>query len=270
LTNPRPVRATRRNGASHAAPALLTLLTLIALPAAAQNRTTRIEVQGRVATFVGVISPQRTARLLEAARGQPVDTLVITSPGGDADAGLALAREVRARGWTVRVHEFCGSACANYVFAAAPRRIIEPGALLMWHGAFSNLDTLEILERYRALRPRLADGSARPEELIFAVEHATLVRTLERLEAEVGAFAAELGIDPRLFTLGHRPQRVARESWTVPVVVMARFGLHGVEAPPDYGSRAYLQRWLQAQQLPDDGQIVALTLDEDGRAVLLP
>lgn len=252
-------------------PALaLFLAALLAGPAAADRRATRIEVHGQVATFVGVITPAHIARLLEAVGAQPVDTLVVTSPGGDADAGLALAREVRARGWTVRVREFCASACANYVFPAARRRVIEPGALLLWHGAFSNLQLLEILERHRALRSRLADGSARPDELVFAVEQSTRVRTLERLEAEVDAFAAELGIDPRLYTLGHRPQQVAPESWTVPVTVMARFGLGGVEAPPDYGSRAYLQRWLQAQNLPDNGEIVALTLDEHGRAVLLP
>ncbi len=248
----------------------LGLAALLAGPAAADRRATRIEVHGQVATFVGVITPAHNAQLLEAVGAQPVDTLVITSPGGSADAGLALAREVRARGWTVRVREFCGSACANYVFPAARRRIVEPGALLLWHGAFSNLQMLEILERHRALRARLADGSAQHDELVFAVEHSTLVRALERLEAEVNAFAAELGIDTRLYTLGHRPQQLARESWTVPLAVMARFGLGGVEAPPDYGSRTYLQRWLQAQNLPDDDQIVVLTLDADGRAVLLP
>jgi hypothetical protein len=100
------------------------------------------------------------------------------------------------------------------------------------------------------------------------LEH--LQQTLERLEAEVNAFAAELGIDTQLYTLGQRPQHLARESWTVPLAVMARFGLVGVEAPPDYGSRDYLQRWLQAQNLPDDDEIVVLTLDEGGRAVLLP
>jgi hypothetical protein len=248
----------------------LVLAALLTGPAAADRRATRIEVQGQVATFVGVITSEHTARLLETVGTRPVDTLVITSPGGDADAGLALAREVRARGWTVRVREFCGSACANYVFPAARRRIVEPGALLLWHGAFSNLQTFEILERHRALRARLADGSARHDELVFAVEQSTLVRTLERLESEVNAFAAELGIDTQLYTLGHRPQQLARESWTVPLAVMARFGLVGVEAPPDYGSRDYLQRWLQAQNLPDDGEIVVLTLDAGGRAVLMP
>ena len=250
-----------------AAPALAALL---AGPAVADHRVTRIDVQGRIATFVGLITPAHNARLLEAVGGQPVDTLVITSPGGDADAGLALAREVRARGWTVRVREFCASACANYVFPAAQRRIVEPGALLLWHGAFSDLATLEILERHRAMRARLADGSARPDELAFAVETSTLVQKLERLEVEVNAFAAELGIDTRLYTLGHRPRQLAREGWTVPLALMARFGLNGVDAPPDYGTRAYLLRWLQAQKLPDDGQIVVLTLDEGGHAVLLP
>ena len=62
---------------------------------------------------------------------------VVRSPGGDADAAMEFAETLQRLDAEVTVVDYCMSSCANYFFAALPRRRVTDGALLLFHGGYS-------------------------------------------------------------------------------------------------------------------------------------
>jgi hypothetical protein len=91
--------------------------------------------------------------------------LVITSAGGEILSAIRLGRAVRERNMTVVVRGYCLSACAHFVFAPAKSKLIEPDALVGFHGTATARE--ELLER--AGQPELAavfsDAADREQEL---------------------------------------------------------------------------------------------------------
>ena len=96
-----------------------------------------VYIDGSTAYYTGVITERSADWLLELAAetDAPVDTLVINSLGGHTTTGRRLGQWVRDQGITVVVDEFCFSSCANYIFTAAPKKIIRDGAYVGWHGS---------------------------------------------------------------------------------------------------------------------------------------
>ena len=107
----------------------------IALPN--PSRHGDVYIDGSTAYYTGVITEWSAHRLFELAAqtDAPVDTLVINSPGGYTTTGRRLGQWVRDQRITVVVDEFCFSSCANYIFTAAPKKIIRDGAYVGWHGS---------------------------------------------------------------------------------------------------------------------------------------
>lgn len=68
----------------------------------------------------GTIEPGDTERFLDLLKINPPSALilVITSPGGSAEAALSLADEIEAREFSVMGDGECASACAQILFPA--------------------------------------------------------------------------------------------------------------------------------------------------------
>lgn len=79
----------------------------------------------------------RIAGLAHAALEHGVRTIRITSGGGDILPALSLARDIHRHHATVIVEGICGGACANYLFLAAAKRTVRPGALVIFSGTDS-------------------------------------------------------------------------------------------------------------------------------------
>jgi len=63
------------------------------------------------------------------------DTLRINSIGGVTRAGMDIGALIKAKGLTLIVDGDCMSACANFMFPAAPKKIVLPGAVVASHGS---------------------------------------------------------------------------------------------------------------------------------------
>lgn len=63
-----------------------------------------------------------------------IDTLVVTSTGGEVFGGMHIGRLVHKFGLKVVVKRYCMSSCANYIVTASNDVIVSKGALLGWHG----------------------------------------------------------------------------------------------------------------------------------------
>ena len=115
----------RRRARASLAAACLAALALPVTAAAAPSA--QVFIDNGELNYIGYLSSeanQRALALFESAQVKPA-ILSIRSKGGPTDAGIELGRWVHARGLTVKVMEYCFSSCANYVFPAAPRKLVS-------------------------------------------------------------------------------------------------------------------------------------------------
>lgn len=215
------------------------------------------------ARFDGLITPQSVEAFLGGVQGRRVPALAIRSPGGELISAMRFGEWVRDQRLALRVEGRCGSACANYVFTAAERKTIAPGAVVYWHGSAEQKDFRERDERLVALRNRLAAGDALDadergylDQYGRILDYSTRARRLQR------EFFASLGVAEYVTRAGQEPERLGH-SWTLSAEDMKRFGICNVVAPEGYGSANY----LAAHPLPDR-LVVPLELNEGVLAAL--
>jgi hypothetical protein len=187
--------------------------------------------------YVGNLSQDANRRvfaLYDSALNKPA-VLSIRSNGGVTDAGIELGNWVHARQLTVKVMEYCFSSCANYVFTAAPHKVVSNFAVVGYHGGLSsptfNLD--DNMEAMLAAMPADERREARQK-----LEDAIRSALAKDREAET-AFFAKIGVEQRITTLGHESAASALYSeksvgWTYSVAGFSRLGVRSVEVinPP--------------------------------------
>lgn len=156
-----------------------------------QMRFTLETVDGvRVLKAEGVIdegSPERLQEALET--NAPIDEIWIRSPGGDARAGNAAGKIVRASGIPTRIPQSwaCFSAC-NFVFMGGPIRYVDAGGHFVVH-MFTHVADKDAV---RAEVQRDADSAI---ELIGEVEQESAL-----LASEDNDFLIRMGVSRKLLT----------------------------------------------------------------------
>ena len=179
-------------------------------------------------TYRGAIDAERNSALFARARDvMSPERMVITSGGGSVKAGIALGRWVREQGLTLVVEDYCLSSCANYVFTAATRRIIRPGAAVGWHGNYRHL-----LETGLWREDAAARMARRGEDRATALGRARA--SAEELVALEQDFFAEIEVDDYLCWIGKMPPHNVANYYTLSVADMGRFGVGRVDAPHGY------------------------------------
>lgn len=78
------------------------------------------------------ITPE-VVQAVETELGDEDRVLLITSDGGTPRDALALAEVLRERDVTLRVEQFCLSACSTYVMALAPRVVVASYSVVAFH-----------------------------------------------------------------------------------------------------------------------------------------
>lgn len=140
----------------------------------------------------GSITDGDAARLQQA--WAPGTTLLrVTSVGGSSEEGMLMGRFIHDKGLDIEVVRGCASSCANYMFPAARRKTILPGAVLGYHG------TLYLTEvaGEASLKEDLSGSGMAPDQVAKALpEMFANVRRLAKLESE---FAAYIGVKPQFY-----------------------------------------------------------------------
>jgi hypothetical protein len=185
--------------------------------------------------FYGRLSSEAATRVREAlASSSGLTHFVVDSVGGDVEAGMEIGDLIHERGLNVRVSgQVCLSSCANYVFLSGRTKIIDDGALVLWHGSMIQEDLMTDLD-VSGIESELGRPMSRRERRSFDRFAAQwYARVRERQET----FYARRGIDPVITVVG---QRVGCDcDWTLSAADMARYGVKDVFAPADYGSHGY-------------------------------
>jgi hypothetical protein len=162
--------------------------------------------------------------------------LVVDSGGGDAMLGMELGEWVAEQGLGVRVRHVCMSACANYVFVAARRRHIEPGAVVAWHGSAVQatfMDPVHMENEFRAMVAEQAQMSAAERAAMLAELLPQVPTLIAGVRSRQRALFARAGVDECITVIGQITGK-AQEFWFLSVADMARFGLRDVQAQADY------------------------------------
>ncbi|MDZ7791923.1 MAG: hypothetical protein U5L08_15780 [Xanthomonadales bacterium] len=156
---------------------------------------------------------EEVADLLEQ-HGDSIEWLDIDSPGGDVMLGLDLAELVLEHELNVRaINTGCHSTCANYVFTAGRKRVIEEGALVTWHGS--------ALQRRWGFSTRLG--------LIF---NSSIRQSFNEWKLRQKDFFGRIDVDERITIVGQDLE--CQCTWALSGEDMAQFGLENVEVSPDY------------------------------------
>lgn len=188
----------------------LLLFTALSLGAslAGAGTSTRVFLDGSELNYVGDISQDGNKELFElyAALEKKPAMLSIRSPGGVTDSGLALGTWVHKQGMTVKVLEYCLSSCANYVFTAAPKKIVSNFAVIGYHGGLSS-KSFAIDEEQEARFAAMPEAERIAARKLFDEEVKQLVAAKEQGERD---FFALIKVDQRITTLGQSPEYAQR------------------------------------------------------------
>jgi len=217
---------------------------LRALDAAFGAPAPAVSVEGGVASYTGETNAAGFDALTAIAEANTVKTLSIDSLGGEVFWGMKIGELVRARGWDVRVRGVCFSSCANYIFPAGKRKVIDAGGIVGWHGSARQDAVLaaqagisETEEFLRKIIPAMLAGLAdsgqpappRAEMLAGIAAEFARHQTRRRMES---AFFARIGVDPASAVHGFSPAAGVPQNaggWTYRLADMAKFGITGVE-----------------------------------------
>lgn len=202
--------------------ALLVHMLLLATPAIAG-----IRLAAGTAYYSGPISAELNQQLLATVKGKAVKRLVITSSGGEVEAGIALGLWVFDHRLNVEVTDYCLSSCANYVFPAGHRKSIAPGAIVAWHGNYHHLQQTGLWRDDIAVRMERHGEDAATAEM----QARELVDRLASLEQD---FFAHIGVNEFICWIGKLPPYSAPNYYFLSRKDMARFGVSNVQTPPDY------------------------------------
>ena len=229
-----------------------------------------ITLHGSTIRYTGVINGENASALLNRARRapEPIGTLVINSLGGQTTAGKTIGAWVHENGVTVAVHDVCYSSCANYIFTAAPRKIIRAGAIVAWHGSeqqerylaealglsieeYADREIEEQIDRREAERGRAYSEEER-EDLRNGGWATALRAFLLSDEGSEQRFLDRIGVQVEALVYGLMRGRydiyLDSESagWTFGIDDMAEFGINEVtyEGEGEYPSAAAAERYL--------------------------
>ena len=124
---------------------LLVVVMLLSLSACCSlpNQQNTSEAQAfaglkqNVLVYRGSISAALNQEIFSAFDSAEIkpERLVISSPGGDVQAGIELGEWIHQHKLNVEVADLCASSCANYVFPAANKKYLRKDSVLIWHGS---------------------------------------------------------------------------------------------------------------------------------------
>lgn len=210
--HPHPHGLTRRPGI--VAAFMAAIATLLALAGCAASAPPSVVVSGATVLIQGPITEATAVAFQRAVGRGEVSRVLLASGGGLVESALAIATEIRNRRLDVEVIGNCFSSCANYLFPAGATKTISGPGVVAWHGNMGHLLHLH------------ASGE-RPLET-------TPLAAVQRLAQMENEFFDRIGLDPFICWFGKIEPHRARNLYFLDVDDMARFGLSGVKARPDY------------------------------------
>lgn len=201
---------------------LLSMASIMCTTVRAQEKNDDTEV-----FYSGPISHEKNQKFFTKITGRNISRLVIKSSGGDVEAGIELGRWVFKNKIIVIVTGYCFSSCANYVFTAGSRKIIQPGSLVAWHGNYHHLLSTGLWRDDINSRMMRTNENLQVATDIIRKQVSKLVK----LEKD---FFKLIGVNQYICWVGKMPPYNVKNYYSMSVSDMSHFGVTDVTSPDDY------------------------------------
>jgi len=228
---------------------LVTAVLLSAMPSAeaevtekyvSPDKTFSVSIDGDALVYRGLLLADGVDRAEKYLSDHPsLTVLAIASGGGDIEAGMKLGDLVLARAMDVRVFQFCGSSCANYVFVSGRRKIIEPGAVVMWHGSPLRPENIAVNATVVDTAGKSTTTHYEGEALLEYLKRPNIAPGIESDRQRQLEFFERRKVDGRVTVHGH--EIGCQCQWTFTLDDMQRFGIKDVQPDSSYPWPASLE-----------------------------
>lgn len=214
---------------------------LLIFPCAVKAQSNVLSIEADISADVntiyysGVINVNNVKKVLPLIESGKYSTLRINSRGGEIMSAMDFGAAVFKSELDVVVTDLCNSSCANYIFPAGRKKKIEVGAFVMWHGDTRQRNFL-LDQAYLERKALQTPGSLTTFELKRLTYSQASVKKQD-------AFYKLINIDGQIARLGQEIDTPVA-LWAFSAENMNVFNIRNVEAPSDYGSKAYCQKWL--------------------------
>lgn len=128
--------------------------------------------------LAGHISADMASRFHAALKDGKPHTVRISSSGGEDAPALAIAADIARTRSALVVDGICAGPCANYLFMAAARRTVQPGALVIFTASASSRLAMVPQPRRKELSG-IYENSARQENQLLRDRHGNAALLLE-------------------------------------------------------------------------------------------
>jgi len=126
----------------------------------------------------GHISVQMADRFHAALKDGRPHVVRVSSSGGEDAPALAIAADIARSGSSLVVDGICAGPCANYLFMAAARRTVQPGALVIFTASASSRLAMVPAGRRKEISS-IYESAARQEKQLLQDRRANAALLLE-------------------------------------------------------------------------------------------
>jgi len=182
---------------------------------------------GNAIFYKGDITSASNTSVKNILREYKIDSLIIDSEGGNVGYGIELGNLVYNHHLDVKVENLCVSSCANYVFTAGKRKILEPGSLVVWHGSVIQKDfnTIDFSEIEKEVGHEMNSG----EREAFSKKYFNALNIIKKRQRD---FFKKIATSQEVTIIGQEMN--CHCLWTLMPSDMAKFGIKNVIYPSGY------------------------------------
>jgi hypothetical protein len=235
---------------------LFFLIVFLPQQAISQEKKYTLQVEEETIKFTGLLYVEQVEKISELIKTEKYKSLVIQSGGGDIVAAMKLGEVIFDNELNIIVNNYCISSCANYIFPAGKKKIINENSIVVWHGdARQKNFKRELID----LENKIAsNGAAMSEKDVKRLQYRRLSIKMQ------DDFYLKIGIDGSLARIGQEMANVEKRVnlWTIPVDLMHVFGIRNIDAPKNYGSVEYCEKWMKKFRLSNPPSCLLLSDDD--------
>lgn len=202
----------------------------------------KISIKGPNLVYEGILSADGFDQIKIKTKNnkQKIKWLYIDSPGGEINVSMDIGLWVFNNHMNVKVHNVCLSSCANYIFPAGEKKIIERNSIVAWHGSATQDSLNDLpLDQVEELLDSIEDPNEKELQRKKIVEdHANYIARMKQKQA---IFFKTIGVDQSITIIGQSEKYNVKNFWAISVKDMAKFGITNVTAPHNYPENEVLK-----------------------------
>lgn len=187
--------------------------------------------------YSGTISRKKNElveKLYNKAKTKP-KRIIVSSEGGDVEAGMELGTWIIKNELDVEIGSYCISSCANYVFLAGKKKILNAKSLLGWHGGVLQRSDLPFMDNNYLKDVSALTNNCETRELKEKYKKNLQFHFKENFNEILNNecnFFKEIGTDYSIILIGHHMKYYSRivgfDLWSYRIEALINLGVKDI------------------------------------------